>query len=215
MTPKRSQSGLGLMLLAAGRKRGFGYFGTTTDAYLASLAPLLAFALVSGAFTVFAGKAQLGATLTLVSIIGLLAPPVVAHPLCRWWARESAWALYANLLNWTQLLMLLAVSVSAALSHLLAALGLPADIATLLATLVLLLYAFWFQWFVARGALRLTRWRTMLLLTATMLGSNLLIGIPLIMTGDMDAIIAASIPPQPGAQSLLPPAAAPVPPHKP
>jgi hypothetical protein len=169
--PRRS--GLGLMLLAVGRADGFTHFGTDTDAFLGSLAPLVAFALVSAGLVALSGRVLAAAELFLLSLIGLLAPAVIAEPLCKRWQRQAYWALYANILNWSKLLFLMVAPL---------AIGLAASVpaAGAVVALALLAYAFWFQWFVARGALRLSRTRALLLLLATQLGSNLLVLLPLL-----------------------------------
>jgi hypothetical protein len=62
------------------------------------------------------------------------------------------------------------------------AIGLAASVplASAFVALSLLAYGFWFHWFVARGALRLSRVRALLLLLATQLGTNLLVLLPLL-----------------------------------
>jgi hypothetical protein len=165
--------GLGLLLLAIGRKDGFGQFGTDTDSFLASLAPLMAFALVFAGLVALSGRFLAAAELFLVSLIGLLAPAVIAHPLCGRWQRLPYWALYANILNWSKLLVLMVVPLAAGLATAVPAAG-------AVVALALLAYFLWFQWFVARGALRLSRIQAFLLLVATYFGSNLLVVLPLL-----------------------------------
>jgi hypothetical protein len=166
------RSGLGLLLLAAGRKSGFACFGTDNDAYLASL--LLAFTLVSGGL--LALKTPRGAaTLFLLSLCQVLAPPVIAHPFCRRWGRLDRWALYANILNWAPFLFFIVLALVMLVARIAVQSGMPADPAAGFALLLLLSYMLWFQWFVARGALVISRGRTALLL-----GSTLLFGVVLV-----------------------------------
>jgi len=188
-TKPRGQSGLGLLMLAIGRKRGFGYFGTGKEAYLNSLAPLLAFGLVSGAVTAIGGKLSGGLLMTLVLVVTFLTPAVVAHALCRFWAREASWALYANLLNWAQLLCMVAVSVFVTLGKLLGLLGMPGDVALALSSVGLLIYVIWFHWFLARGALRLSRLRTLALLVTILVCTDSLVYAPLYLGGDLADIV--------------------------
>jgi len=190
-TPPRGQAGIGLMMLAIGRKRGFAYFGTGTDAYLSSLAPLVALALVLGTFTMLGGNVKVGLILMLELLIGILTPAVVAHPLCRRWARESAWALYATLLNWTPLVVVLAIAVESVVVKLLVLLGVPAATALPICAALLSIYLMWFQWFIARGALRLTRWRTAGLLLITSMVCYTLMLTPLALGGDLAILIPA------------------------
>jgi len=177
------RAGLGLLLLAAGRVEGFGHFGTDTDAFLTSLAPLVAFALVTAGLVALSGRVFDAAELFLVSLIGLLAPAVIAHPFCARWQRQAYWPLYANILNWSKLLFLVVAPL---------AVGLAATVteAAAIVALALLAYALWFQWFVAHGALRLSRVRALLVVLATQLGTNLLVLLPLLAdSGDRAQIL--------------------------
>jgi hypothetical protein len=169
--PRRS--GLGLILLAVGRADGFTHFGTDTDAFLASLAPLVAFALVIGGLVALSGHVLLGAELFLLWLTGILAPAVIAHPLCVRWQRHAYWPLYANILNWSKLLFLMVAPIAFGLAA-------SAPAAGAVMALALFAYGFWFHWFVARGALRLSPVRALLLLLATQLGTNLLVLLPLL-----------------------------------
>jgi hypothetical protein len=172
------RSGLGLLLLAIGRKRGFGYFGTDTDAYLASLAPLVAFALVVGALLALQSWRD-GATLFLLWICQLLAPAIISHPLCQRWDRMDRWALYANILNWAPFLFFMVLAAVMAVARTAVEAGAPADATVKAAVVAFLAYVVWFQWFVARGALVLSRKRTLVLLAATFLFGVLLVSIQL------------------------------------
>jgi hypothetical protein len=165
-----------MLQLAAGRAQGVTFFGADVDAFLSSLAPLVAFALVSGGLVALAGKPRLAMELFLVSVIGMLAPAVIAHPLCRRWQREAYWPLYANILNWARLMFLMlapmALGVAAAAPGAAWAIG-----------IALMLYVLWFQWFVARTALRLSALRALALMAATQIGSNLLVLLPMLADG--------------------------------
>lgn len=200
--PVQGRPGLGLLLLAVGRQDGFAAFGGSVEAYLGSLAPLIAFALVSGGVAMLSGKWRLGLTGLLVSIVGTLAPPVIAHPLCRRWGKEARWALYANLLNWGQILMGIVLSLAAVVAQIASRAGVPALAATLAAAGCALLYSIWLQWFLARGALRLSRGRTLVLLLVTLLGTYALIVGPLAAGRQLPDLVAFSAPP--GAAAGLP-----------
>ncbi len=159
------RSGLGLLLIAVGQRRGFAYFGKTHDAYLTSLAPLVALVLVSTGLMAVQGEVRTAASFGLFSICNLLAPAVISHPLCRRWGCADRWPLYANILNWVQFLFLIVGSLLLALARGAAGAGL------------LVIYVLWVQWFVARGALGLSRWRIACLLGAILLNSYVLITI--------------------------------------
>ena len=110
----------------------------------------------------------------LTSLAGLLAPPVIAEPLCRRWGRLDRWALFANILNWLQILMAPLLIVALVAASLLAALGVPLTATVLLMVFGVLTYVTWLQWFAARGALDITRWQTFKLLCAIQIGVGVL-----------------------------------------
>ena len=180
---RRAQYALALWMLARGRPEAFRLFGGEGRDYLNSLAPLLAFSLVISALDVLSGHKAQGASLFLSSLCGLLAPPVIAEPLCRRWGCLDRWALFSNMMNWVQILMapvMVAVLLAAAL---LVSAGMPLLLTTLILMLAVLSYVTWLQWFSARGALGLTRWRTVKLLFAIQLGTGLLMALQMQTSG--------------------------------
>jgi hypothetical protein len=160
------RAGLGVLYLAIGRREGFADFGNTVDAYLSSLAPLVAFDLVSNALLAASGKLHVAALVFLVTLCVMLAPAVVSHPICRRWSAAEFWPRYANILNWAQMLMFLVLGLAGILARIGVALGAPATAVEKSLQLTTVCYAVWFQWFVARGVLNIARWRTVLLLMA-------------------------------------------------
>jgi hypothetical protein len=160
------RAGLGILYLAIGRRQGFDDFGNTVDAYLSSLAPLVAFDLVSNALLAASGKLHVAALVFLVTLCVMLAPAAVSHPICRWWGAAEYWPRYANILNWAQMLMFLVLGIAGVIARLSVEAGAPAVVAEKGLQLGTLCYAVWFQWFVARGVLQMARWRTALLLLA-------------------------------------------------
>jgi len=160
-----------------GRSAGFEHFGTDAHAYLASLAPLVAFALVWGGIVAVASTPLVGIKVFLVILIYTIAPVVIAHPLCRRWQRDALWAMYANIVNWSKLLIVMLAPMAFGLSEA----APPVAGAVFLGFLG---YSFWFQWFTARGALRISGWRALLLVIVTQAGSNLLVFLPLLTDPD-------------------------------
>ena len=177
------RAGLGLLYIAIGRREGFEDFGNTPEAYLASLAPLIAFDLVTCVLAAASGAIHAALLMFLMLICSWLAPAVISHPLARIWGKADAWPRYANILNWAQMLMFLVLSLASATAKLALTAGLPANPFVPLILLAVPVYGLWFQWFVARGVLKLNWWRTVLLLLAVIAGSNLLISGPLLVTG--------------------------------
>ncbi len=181
--PPMRRTGLGLLLIAVGRREGLEDFGNTPDAYLASLAPLIAFALVSCVLAAAAGHVRMAAQVFLMLICSWLAPAVISHPIARVWGRAETWPRYANIVNWSQMLMFLVLSIASAIAKVAVTAGLPQNAVLLAGGLSVLAYAIWFHWFVARGTLQLSRWRTLLLLLAVAIGTNLVVSVPLLSTG--------------------------------
>lgn len=163
-----------LWLLATGRAEAFALFGADARAYLNSLAPLVALILVVSALEMLSGAPAKGATLFLTLLTNLLAPAVIAEPLCRRWGCLDRWALFANILNWMQILMAPLLLVVLIVATLLSAAGVPVAATALLMVFGVLTYVTWLQWFSARGALRITRWQAVKLLCAIQLGVALL-----------------------------------------
>ncbi len=181
--PPAHRSGLGLLYLAIGRREGFADFGDTTEAYLASLAPLIAFDLVTAVLTAAAGHVHAAVLGFLILLCMWLAPPVIAHPLCRRWGRAEAWSRYVNILNWAVMLMFVVNSLVMAVAALAGSAGAEPRLVQGLAGLAVVVYGLWFHWFVARGTVAVSRWRTVVLLLATVFGTSLMISIPLLATG--------------------------------
>ena len=170
------RAGLGLLYLAIGRRQGFDDFGNDADAYLASLAPLVAFDLVSNVLLAAAGNVHAAALIFLSTLCVMLAPAVVSHPICRRWGVAGVWPRYANILNWGQMLVFLVLAFASTIARLLIQTGAPPAIVENALRLGTACYVLWFQWFVARGALQLPRWKTFLLLLAMGFINLLLLG---------------------------------------
>ena len=175
------RAGLGVLYLAVGRPQGFKDFGNSVDSYLSSLAPLVAFDLVSNALLAVSGKVHVAALVFLVTLCVMLAPAVVSNPMCRRWGAAEYWPRYVNILNWAQMLMFLVLGVAGVIARVGIGAGAPAVALEKGLQLATVCYAVWFQWFVARGVLRMARWRTVLLLMAYAL-VNILIVAALLLT---------------------------------
>jgi hypothetical protein len=169
---------LGLLLVGLGRPAGFAQFGGTVDAFLASLAPLLGFLIVLCGALAWTGHWLMGVTFFLVMVCDMLAPAVIADLFCRLWHRREHWARYANVLNCTPwlfialfmlLMPLAATCVSAGLNPAIAAAGVMAALG---------LYGMWFNWFAARYVLQLSRTRALLVTMAVILGTVLIVQVP-------------------------------------
>ncbi len=107
--PRRGNIVLGMLLLARGKAEGFDQFGYTLQAFLSSLAPLIAVPVVGylllaahGGEPARAGG-ELGALSDLLATIcALLAPAVLSYELAKLWRRQALWLRFATALNWSQ-----------------------------------------------------------------------------------------------------------------
>lgn len=170
----------GVTLVGRGRMDGMALFGATTEAFLASLAPLLAFPAAGAILLLLSGKAVEAAAAILITLVAQLAPPVLSHTLARAWRQEEGWLRYATAYNWSQwailavmfgLLTVLRVAMDAGLSE--------AGADTLFAFGVGG-YALWLHWRLSRHGLGLSRWRATAMVLVVSLGTVLLVFVPLL-----------------------------------
>jgi hypothetical protein len=149
----------GIVLLCRGRVAGFAEMGTGPDAFLASLAPLVAFPLVGCVLMVAQGKAEDALADFLATLIALLAPPVISQALARRWGREERWFRFATALNWCQWVLPLLGAALVLIAGFMVEAGVPMRTSVVVLCCVLLAYAFWLQWFLARRGLDLSALR--------------------------------------------------------
>jgi hypothetical protein len=154
---------VGVMRLARGRADGIAQFGATREAFLASLAPLVAFPLVGGALMLLGGGGLAALSDLLATLCALLAPPVLSFEVARLWGREAAWPRFATAFNWCQWAIPILGSVLLMVLAILIGLGLPRPIARMMVVLGLVAYGLWLHWFLARHGLGLSRLRAALL----------------------------------------------------
>jgi hypothetical protein len=144
---------VGVLRLARGRADGLHQFAATREAFLASLAPLVAFPLVGGVLMLLGGGGLEALTGLLATLCAVLAPPVLSYEVARFWGREQAWPRFATAFNWCQWVIpvvgsLLLVPIASVRTFIM--FGLAA-------------YALWLHWFLARHGLGLSRLRAALL----------------------------------------------------
>lgn len=150
----------GVLRLMRGRMDGLAEFGATPAAFLASLAPLVAFALVGAVLLANQPSVSAGFTgLFLELLVVHLAPPVVSHAIARYWDREDWWLRYATAYNWLQCALPLAVLPLAIVMQVLIGLGMPAGSAVRVGVVLFVGYVLWLQWMLARHGLDLSRGR--------------------------------------------------------
>ena len=203
---------LGLLLIGTGRAAGFAQFGGNVDAFLASLAPLLAILIVLGGVVAWSGHPWAGLSAVLTGVCDLLAPAVIADLFCRLWHRRQHWALYANVLNCAQWLMIAVLLLLLPLASLGSAMGLSMQHAGLLLMALFGLYVLWFHWFAARHTLDLSRGRALLVMLAVVFGTGLILQAPLLLTGKKLTSTLLAPPDRRARASTAPPVARVLPP---
>ena len=173
---------LGILRLARFDAGGLAQFGTTTQAFLASLAPLIAFPLVGAALMLLHGDGLDALAEFLATLCSLLAPPVLSHLLAAAWRREGDWLRYATAFNWCQWVIPMAAAVLLLSAGIMIWAGLPNRIAAFMALAGLILYALVLHWFIARVGLRLSKLRAVLLVLGVNLGTGALVLLPVLLT---------------------------------
>ncbi len=168
----------GMLRLARGRVDGLAEFGDTPQAFLSSLAPLLAFPIV-GALLLLASDGPVKALATLlVTLVVQLAPAVLSHVLARRWGREDAWMRYATAFNWCQWALPLAAMALLVVLQIGMQLGVAEGTADAVLLAGLGAYGLWLNWLLARHGLGLPGGRAALLVAATNLGTAALVAAP-------------------------------------
>ncbi|HTU55249.1 MAG TPA: hypothetical protein VMF62_14890 [Acetobacteraceae bacterium] len=174
---------LGIALIARGRAEGFAHFGATPQAFLASLAPLIAFPLVGGLLLALNGEAHAGIVSFLETISVLLAQPVISELIAARWGKGDRWLRYATAFNWCQWIIPVLGSLLIVVIGLLITMGMPSGwgLPALLGGLGG--YGLWLQWFLARHGLDLTNLRAFVLVVLVNLGTAALVLVPRLLLG--------------------------------
>jgi len=162
---------VGIWRIARGRADGVACFGASPQAFLSSLAPLLAFPLVGTVLAVFSEGPRRALTSLGMTLCALLTPAVLSYELARFWKRSDAWMRFATAFNWCEwILPVLACLVMVPLSVAIGA-GLDETTASLVLVVCLGCYGLWMQWFLASKALALSAGRAMIFVILVNLGT--------------------------------------------
>jgi hypothetical protein len=168
----------GIVLLCTGRPAGFAEIGSGRDAFLSSLAPLIAFPLVGCLLMAAQGKTEDAIADFLATLIALLGPPVLSQFLARRWAREDRWFRFATAVNWCQWAVPLIGAGLVLIAGFMVQVGVPLRTSVILLLCLLLAYAFWLQWFLARHGLDLSGVRAAGLVLLVNCGTFILVAGP-------------------------------------
>lgn len=183
VTPRKSVL-VGILRVARGRADGIGFFGSSAQSYLSSLAPLIAFPLVGAVLAAFSEGPRRAVTGLAMTLCALLTPAVISYELARFWGRTEAWARFATAFNWCEwILPILACLVMIPLSVGIAV-GLDAGAASLMLVGCLGLYGLWLHWFLARKALALSGVRSFVLVLLVNLGTVIAVMGPSLLSRD-------------------------------
>jgi hypothetical protein len=169
---------IGIALIARGQAEGLTHFGDTTQSFLASLAPLVAFPLVGGVLLALNGAVHAGMVSFLETLSVLLAQPVISELLATLWGKEKLWLRYATAFNWCQWVIPVLGSLLIVLIGLLITLGMPSDWGMPILLGGLGGYGLWLQWFLAHHGLALGRVRAGGLVLLVNLGTAALLLVP-------------------------------------
>jgi hypothetical protein len=187
--PVRANILRGILLLARGRAEGLRQFGDTPAAFLASLAPLIAFPLVGAGLMLAHGDGLSALTEFLATICALLAPPVLSYEPAQWWHREEQWLRFATALNWCQWAIPVLAALLLTLVYPTLAATISAEAAGIIVIAVVGCYALWLHWFLARHALVISALRAVLLVVWVNLGTVVLvIGPRLLLPGGLSRL---------------------------
>jgi hypothetical protein len=176
---------VGILRIARGRADGVGCFGSSPQAFLSSLAPLIAFPLVGAVLGLFSDGPRSALTGLAMTVCALLTPAVVSYELARIWKRSDAWARFATAFNWCEwILPVLACVVMVPLSLAISA-GMSETAASLVLVSCLGLYGLWVHWFLARKALALSGFRAVVLVFLVNLGTAVVVLGPRLLANDL------------------------------
>jgi hypothetical protein len=175
---------VGILRVARGRPDGVACFGTTSQAFLASLAPLIAFPMVGAVLAIVAEGPRRALTDLAMTVCALLMPAVLSYELARFWHRTEAWARFATAFNWCEwILPVLACLILVPLSVAMSA-GLSETVASVVLVGCLGMYGLWLHWFLARKALALSAVRAAALVLLVNLSTAVVVMGPRLLAND-------------------------------
>ncbi len=166
---------LGILRVATGHPDGLAQFGDTPEAFLGSLAPLVAFPLVGTLLMLGGGQGLAALSDLMATLCALLAPAVLSFELARRWGRAAAWTRFAVAFNWCQWAIPVLAVALIVFAGMLAALGVPTDLGLIVVVAGLGGYALWLHWFLARHGLGLSPSRAAVLVVGINLATILLV----------------------------------------
>lgn len=165
----------GLWEIGRLRAAGVARFAATPEGLLASFLPGLILSLFGGLMAVMRDQAWFGLSSLLQTVCAVLAVPVLSQSLLQLWGAEGGWLRYATAYGWSRWLLLVAVVLMLFVAYVAAGLGISPQLALGTATLLAVVYIVAIDWLIARVALGLGWWRTLLLLLFVEIGTVVLV----------------------------------------
>jgi hypothetical protein len=153
----------GILRIARGRADGIACFGASPQAFLSSLAPLLAFPLAGALLTLSSDGPIVALTSLAVALCAVLMPAVLSFELARLWKRQNNWLRFATAFNWCEWILPVVAGVAMLPLSLAVAAGMDEATASLMLSGILAGYGLWLHWFLARNALGLSALRAVTL----------------------------------------------------
>lgn len=169
----------GIVKLAFGNAKGMDEFSSTTEAFTASLAPLIAFPLVGAVITGLAGSWRLATLEFLARICTVLVLPLLTYEFSRLFNRQSQWIRTATALNWCFWLAMPAVLLAAIIGSTVAQMGLPIERVAGVVLGIAGLYLLWNRWFILKSGLQINGWKAAIIVLASLILIALLSILPL------------------------------------
>ncbi len=178
----------GLALLGRFRKDGFARFEASSQGFLASLAPWVAFLLVGGVLLALEGKPVEALTDVAVLACWLLVPPVVSQLVAAAFRRDDRWLRYVTATTWCEWLMLIVYLASLLLVSLGMEAGLPPHTAPVVLIGVMGLYWICLHLFLARFGLDLSPVRSVVVVVAVIAADAALLAAGHVVGGPASAL---------------------------
>lgn len=184
----------GMAKLACGSKAGFAEFGSSPEAFSASLAPLIAFPLVGGAITALTGDWKLALLGFISQICAVLVVSVLTYEFARFLGRQSLWLRTATALNWCYWLVLPASFIALLIAAGVAPLGLGAQGGVFGALGVVGLYLLWNRWFVFKNGLDIKGYWAWIIVLANIACSAIFMLLPALVGMPLPGLNGVAVP---------------------
>ena len=138
-------------------------FSATREAFLTSMAPLVALPLV-GSVLMLGSRPWTEVLADFFQVMcALLWPMVGSHFLARIWGREDAWLRYATTSNWCQWIVPLIAAAFMLGLGVAVMFGMPRDASGPILVFGVVFYLLWQHWFIARHGLGISGPRALIL----------------------------------------------------